>query len=312
MKKTNKETQTNGTYIDALDVRQVELEAELQALSKDGKYIKHMVDKLRGLVNKQNEPKPKEATAHLTPSAVERLVDNCILEAFGRFRREVNATINDTMNNGAEEVVNKVTSVFAPSKQKVNNMEAKFSLLEARLDQLELEHGENQQGNQGYGNHSGLGSTVAGLEYEITLMKSRLGERTLIFVNIELGSLADTILFVNDHLPVVSYGCFFDIVALLDSLRDTQTTTANYAAEEHAAQKSKFLSTSEVSTSASFLHITPLCFAGSKADSTGNHRTIGKSLPCVKHREMWQDDSGVLGLARQLDKEVNSCIGKGD
>ena len=100
----------------------------------------------------------------------------------------------------------------------------------------------------------------------------------------------------------------FDIVALLDSLQDTQTTTADYAAEEHAAQKSKFLSTAEVSTSASFLHIAPLCFAGSKADSTGNHGTIGKSLPCVKVREMWQDDSGVLGLSRQLDKEVNAKV----
>ena len=42
------------------------------------------------------------------------------------------------------------------------------------------------------------------------------------------------------------------MISLLDSLRDTQTTIANYVTQERTAQKSEFLSTSEVSTSLSF------------------------------------------------------------
>ena len=153
-----------------------------------------------------------------------------------------------------------------------------------------------------------VNNKLASIDFELTLMKSRLGERNLQFGSIDLPSEADTLLFVCDHLPIPSYGCFFDFVALLDSLRDTQTTISEYASQEHAAQKSKFLSTAEVSTSASFVHIAPLCFAGTKPESTGNYGTVEKGLPRIKDRAMWQDESGRFGLAKKLDREIQAKV----
>ena len=57
-------------------------------------------------------------------------------------------------------------------------------------------------------------------------MTQKRGSDKLKFGKIELSSLADTQLFVNDHIPTCSYECFVDMIALLDSLRDTQTTEA--------------------------------------------------------------------------------------
>ena len=150
---------------------------------------------------------------------------------------------------------------------------------------------------------------IAKLEFKLALMESRVGAQTIKFGNISLQSLADAELFVNDKVPSFSYGCFFDLVALLDSLRDTTTTEKSYLESEYNAQKTKFVSVDEASTSASFLHVAPLVFCGSSTSSDSKYGSIERSLPHVKTRDHWVSLGGMEGMKRQLEEEVLSKVG---
>ena len=150
---------------------------------------------------------------------------------------------------------------------------------------------------------------LATLEFKIALLESRVGAQTLKFGNITLKSLVDCELFVNDHIPSFSYGCFFDLVALLDSLRDTTTTEKSFLESEYNAQKTKFVSVDEASTSASFLHVAPLVFCGSSSSSDSKYGSIERSLPHVKSREHWVSLGGMEGMKRQLEEEILSKVG---
>ena len=150
---------------------------------------------------------------------------------------------------------------------------------------------------------------IAGLEFKIALLESRVGAETLRFGNITLKSLVDAELFVNDEIPSFSYGCFFDLVALLDSLRDTTTTEKSFLESEYNAQKTKFVSINEASTSASFLHVAPLVFCGNSSTTDSKYGSIERSLPHVKTREHWVSLGGMEGMKRQLEEEILSKVG---
>ena len=150
---------------------------------------------------------------------------------------------------------------------------------------------------------------MANIEFKIALLESRVGAQTLRFGPITLKSLVDTELFVNDHVPSFSYGCYFDLVALLDSLWDTSTTEKSFLESEYNAQKTKFVSVDEASTSASFLHVAPLVFCGSSASSESKYGSIERSLPRVKSRDHWVSLGGMEGMKRQLEEEVLSKVG---
>ena len=152
-------------------------------------------------------------------------------------------------------------------------------------------------------------SNMASLEFKLALLESRVGAQTLKFGSISLQSLVDTELFVNDHVPSFSYGCFFDLVALLDSLRDTTTTEKSFLESEYNAQKTKFVSVDEASTSASFLHVAPLVFCGNNSSADSKYGSIERSLPNVKSREHWVSLGGMEGMKRQLEEEVASKVG---
>ena len=152
-------------------------------------------------------------------------------------------------------------------------------------------------------------SNMASIEFKLALLESRVGAQTLQFGTLSLKSLVDTELFVNDHVPSFSYGCFFDLVALLDSLRDTTTTEKSFLESEYNAQKTKFVSVDEASTSASFLHVAPLVFCGNSSSVDSKYGSIERSLPNVKTREHWVSLGGMEGMKRQLEEEVSSKVG---
>ena len=303
---TNDKTEIAGIKEDVL-VLTSELEngiAMMDKLRTDFKAVRKVVKSL----TKGAGGAIGEGVGSASISIFKRIAKSEIDSAIKLVREEFNGIIGEHLESETDSIVKKIASAIR-GMEEFEKLEDRLGLLESKVSSIRTEHEMFDNGDdEGNEKDRETDATLANIECELALMKSRLGEKTLIFESIELGSFADTLFFVNDNLPIMSYGCFFDLVALLDSLRDTQTSTADYAAQEHAAQKSKFLSTAEVSTSASFLHIAPLCFAGSKAESSGNHGTVAKSLPLIKEREMWQDESGVLGLSRRLDKEVSAKV----
>jgi hypothetical protein len=156
-----------------------------------------------------------------------------------------------------------------------------------------------------------LSDKVAEIKYQVTLMESRIGQEFLRFGNITLRSHADTCLFVNDHIPNNSFGCFFDLVALMNSPRDSQTDEKTFLDASYNAQRTKFLSMSEVSTSTSFLHVTPLVFCASHKqlhDSFVVHGSVDKLLPLVKNRASWSSKGGLFGMKRELERNISSKV----
>jgi hypothetical protein len=148
------------------------------------------------------------------------------------------------------------------------------------------------------------------MKYQMTLMESRLGQTFLDFGNITLKSYADTVLFVRDNVKTNSFGCFFDLVALMNSPRDTQIDEKTYLESLYNAQKTKFVSIAEVSTSTSFLHVTPTCFCSTskQPDPHVIHGSIEKMLPMVKKRSQWCHQGGMFGLKRDLDRDISSKV----
>jgi hypothetical protein len=143
------------------------------------------------------------------------------------------------------------------------------------------------------------------------LMESRMGQDFLQFGNICLRSYLDTCLFINDNVKNNSFGCFFDLVALMNSPRDSQTDEKTFLDTSYNAQRTKFLSLSEVSTSTSFLHVTPLVFCASNKqlhDSFIVHGSVDKMLPLVKKREFWSSKGGMFGMKRELERNISSKV----
>jgi hypothetical protein len=156
-----------------------------------------------------------------------------------------------------------------------------------------------------------LADKIAAIKYQITLMESRMGQEFLQFGNICLRSHADTCLFVNDNVKNNSFGCFFDLVALMNAPRDSQTDEKTFLDASYNAQRTKFLSMSEVSTSTSFLHVTPLVFCASNKqlhDSFVVHGSVDKLLPLVKNRESWSSKGGLFGMKRELERNISSKV----
>jgi hypothetical protein len=184
----------------------------------------------------------------------------------------------------------------------------KCTALEAKVNSSIAVADTSGAGNQG-SSTSSSSDQLAKLEYQVTLIESRMGQSTLEFGNITLQSYQDTVLFTNDNIKSNSFGCFFDLMALLNSPRDTNIDEKTFLESLHNAQKTKFLSISEVSTSTSFLHITPLCFCkASQQDVTLIHGSVDKMLPLVRKRHQWSQQGGVFGIKRSLEMNILSKV----
>jgi len=67
-----------------------------------------------------------------------------------------------------------------------------------------------------------LEGKVRAIEGQIYLIKNRLGADLVKFGNVDLKLLADTYVFVKTMMPCdkMTFGCFYDMVAMLDSIMD--------------------------------------------------------------------------------------------
>lgn len=144
------------------------------------------------------------------------------------------------------------------------------------------------------------------LKQEIILLDSRSGSDPLKCGTTELRSLAETLMFVNDHLHTATYGDFFDLPALFDSIRPGDISSKDYVDTEHSAQKTKFLSIFEVSTAASFQRLIPVVFGGSGSNSVTSHSV--SRLIYMKKREDWTSHGGTEGLKPALDAELDEQV----
>ena len=69
----------------------------------------------------------------------------------------------------------------------------------------------------------------------------------------------------------------------MDAPRDSNIDKETFVESLSNADKAKFLSVAEVSTNASFLHVTPICFCkAGKQESSAIHGSIEKMLHLVK------------------------------
>jgi hypothetical protein len=208
--------------------------------------------------------------------------------------------------------ISTIKSTLSSTSSNVFSLGDKLGILEGRLNSLGTGTGpihstfsEGTMATEQSLNPTTTRKDIASLEYRIELLDSRIGAESLKFGSVILQSYADTSLFVNDHIPSKSYGCFFDLVALLDGIQDPYVDMKTFVDAQYSAQRSNFMGTMEASTSASFLHIVPLCFCTSKADSaTGQFGSVEKNFPLVKDRECWSTQGGAFGLKKQLQDQI--------
>ena len=144
------------------------------------------------------------------------------------------------------------------------------------------------------------------LDARMTLLDSRLGEETLIFGDIVFKSTLETQVFVKNHVPTCSWECFFDMNALMDTLRNTNSDEKSFVESEYNAQKTKYKSRDEVSISNSFVRFTPTPFTRHSSDKASeiSYESIDMNLPVIKNRKAWMSKGGLEGMKRSLEKEM--------
>jgi hypothetical protein len=166
-----------------------------------------------------------------------------------------------------------------------------------------LETGNNNEGSNDT-NTDLIKSDLQRIRYEMTLLKER-GNDSIEVGDIKIRSVAESFLFVNDHVKTCSFSCFHDFMCLLDSLRSTDIESSEYVKSEHDAMKSKLLDVNEVYISASFGHLAPLPFCRkSGATDLGATGSLGRSLPLVKDRNLWYSMGGTIGLKKTMTKDI--------
>jgi hypothetical protein len=149
-----------------------------------------------------------------------------------------------------------------------------------------------------------LKADVNKLSYEITLLKERSGEAIEVG-EIKIRSVAESFLFVNDHVDTCSFSCFHDFMCLLDSIRSTDIDSTEYVRSEHDAMKAKLLDVQEVYISASFGHLAPLPFCRKTGtQEISAQGSLGRALPLVKNRDMWYSMGGTIGLKKTMTKDL--------
>jgi hypothetical protein len=153
-----------------------------------------------------------------------------------------------------------------------------------------------------------LQKDVDKIHYELDVLRRRSQSEYLDFDDIQLASLKDTFLWVNDHVPSASYSCFYDIISLLDSLGNELVEDSDFVRSEHDAMKAKFISAAEVSISASFKHVAPLAFCRKEQEDIGALGSVERALPRVKKREFWVSMGGRHGLKKSLSKDVEGQV----
>jgi len=151
-----------------------------------------------------------------------------------------------------------------------------------------------------------LGAKVKSVEGQIYLIKNRLGADLVKFGNVDLKSLADTYVRVQTTMPgdTMTFGCFYDMVALLDSLMDTDTDLDVYLKTGADSSKALYHTTAESRTSSSFNRAAPAIFS-SKVTGVGIHGgTVDRLFGAVKERTLWTLNGESQGMKANLNREL--------
>jgi hypothetical protein len=154
-----------------------------------------------------------------------------------------------------------------------------------------------------------LGAKVKGVEGQIYLIKNRLGADLVKFGNVDLKSLADTYVWVQTTMPgdEMTYGCFYDLVALLDSLMDSDTDLDVYLKTGADSSKSLFHTTGEARTSSSFNRAAPAIFSNKTKGTAGVHGgTVDRLFGAVKERTLWTRNGGSQGMKALVNRELGA------
>jgi hypothetical protein len=149
-----------------------------------------------------------------------------------------------------------------------------------------------------------LQESLAKQDDEIYLLKSRLGSDSVQFGSVNLKSLADTYLFVNSEMTEsnTSFGCFFDLVALMDSVMDSGTGMTEYLKNSSDSRKIDHNTVAEARTASSFNRTTPTIFTGSGNTTLIQAGTIDRLFSAVKKRDCWTSVGGSQGLKRVWER----------
>ena len=177
--------------------------------------------------------------------------------------------------------------------------------LKARIDHLSLNSGSNTMDEDDF---KVLQNDVNKIHLSLDVLDRRSQSEYLDFDDIQLPSLRDTFLWVNDNVASSSFSCFYDFISLLDSIGNVDVEEGDFVRAEHDAMKAKFMSTAEVSISASFKHVAPMAFSRKDQDDVAVLGSIERSLPKVKKREYWVSLGGRHGLKKSLSKDVEGQV----
>ena len=102
----------------------------------------------------------------------------------------------------------------------------------------------------------------------------------------------------------MTFGCFYDMVALLDSLMDTDTDLEVYLKTGADSSKALYHTTAESRTSSSFNRAAPAIFS-SKVTGVGIHGgTVDRLFGAVKERTLWTRNGGSQGMKANLNREL--------
>ena len=222
-----------------------------------------------------------------------------------------------------QSVVTSVKSTLRPMKSiiealpiSVADNNAAIEALWDEVDKLVISHtattsglGVLQDKSTSSSSHTGLQDIteqVSDLKFMMEMMTSRLGTDAVQYESVLLQSFEDTFLFVTDHVEPVAYGCFVDMVALLDVLRDGHIDVNTFVQSQHNTNKAQYKSVDEALISLSFLHVTPTVFSNTKHNQDFVAGSLDKVFHTVKKRSSWCDQGGRLGLKKDLVQDVST------
>jgi len=154
-----------------------------------------------------------------------------------------------------------------------------------------------------------LEGKVRAVEGQIYLIKNRLGADLVKFGNVDLESLVDTYVFVKTKMPgdQMTFGCFYDMVAMLDSLMDSDAELSVSVKTGADDSKSMYKNAAESRTSSSFNQAAPAIFSR-KGESDIHGGTVDRLFSTVKEHALWTRNGGSQGMKAQLNRELGVTL----
>jgi len=125
------------------------------------------------------------------------------------------------------------------------------------------------------------------------------------FGNVDLKSLADTYVFGKTTMPgdKMTFGCYYDMVAMLDSLMDGDTELLVFVKTAVDASKIMYKNAAESRTSSSFNQAAPAIFS-QKGGSDVHGGTVDRLFSAVKECALWTRNGRSQGMKAQLNREL--------